>query len=42
MTKQTSYNLINRDSVGDIAKKYEFSKVIMTDGYNSDFIYDFK
>lgn len=42
MTNQTAYNLINRDSVGDIAKKYSFSKVIMTDGYNSDFIYDFK
>lgn len=42
MTKQTSYNLINRDSVGELAKTYKFSKVIMTDGYNESFIYDFK
>lgn len=42
MTKQTSYNLINRNSVVELANKYEFSNVIITDGYDKSFIYDFK
>lgn len=42
MNKQIAYDLVNKNSFGDLAKKYEFDKIVFTDGFDNSYTYDFK